>query len=233
MVGKMAVVRSGQAKRLRLLAELRIDGMIGADDEIGGNHLPRVALESLMQPVSEETDARGARRPQAPGRAAAGVSSPARQSRAVMRAAWRTRSAPFRGRAAGCSTGSVNRAGSRRIRDPTPGASRFPGNRPARRATDAAAPSTPATGSRSSAAGTATGRTAPAAGRQTRGRLRSSTSTRFDSGSGDRLINARVPALREMRAAGQRAAGQRGEGQQRGIGMANAPAASMAPPECG
>ena len=41
-----------------MLIERRIDGAIGPHDEVGAEHLARVPLEPLAQPVGEEADAR-------------------------------------------------------------------------------------------------------------------------------------------------------------------------------
>lgn len=50
--------RGAQAERVCVARERRIDRMIGAHHEIGAEHLSRVALEPLAQPVCEKTDAR-------------------------------------------------------------------------------------------------------------------------------------------------------------------------------
>jgi hypothetical protein len=47
-----------QGERLRLAREHRVERMIGAHDEIGGDHAPCVAFQPALQTIGEKAHAR-------------------------------------------------------------------------------------------------------------------------------------------------------------------------------
>ena len=204
--------------------------------------LPRVALEPLMHPVGEKADTRQrgngqhqreqqhrqfARAPVARGHAHR-LAQQICDAKPALTARRRCDVYPALDVALNRACSAIGRAG-RTARRSAPYASPCRENRPARRATRRGNAQPASIRKRPSAAGTAPARTARAACRRTRRHPRRSRSRQFDTGSGDRLISARVPAFARCAVPASVPPASAATVSSAGSAWPSAPAASTAP----